>query len=155
PLTSLENPLPAFAFGQLFYIHTKGSENSGPSRSIGDFLRRISNQPLAHGEEIKLLEFALRAESNDQQTIAIDLLGSRASNVGKAASRFSFWMRELFHEVSLSPYTDFAAKVLRFVELLERQRIWTAEEWINYLSWILRQLVRHLTAYDLKTFHHR
>jgi hypothetical protein len=155
PLTSLENPLPAFTFGQLFYIQTTGSENSGPSHSIANLLRRISNQPLAHGEEVKLLEFALRAESSDQQTIAIDLLGSRPSNVGKAANRFSFWMRELFHEVSLSPYTSFADKVLQFILLLEQQGIWTAEERIDYLSWIIRHLVRHLTAYDLKTFHHR
>jgi hypothetical protein len=154
PLTSLENPLPAFTFGQLFYIQTKGSENCGPSRSIADLLRRISDQLLAHGEEVKLLEFALRAESNDQPAI-VDLLGLRASSVGKAANGFSFWMHELFHEVSLSPYTNFADKVLRFAELLQEQGIWTTEERIDYLSWIIRHLVRHLTAYDLRTFHHR
>src|SRR5262249_2170626 len=113
---------------------------------------RISKQPLAHREEIKFLEFLLRALP---LTTVIDLLGSHANKLWKAANGFSFWMRELFHEVSLSPYTDFASKVLRFVELLERQGIWTAEDRIDYLSWILRHLVRHLTAYDLKIFHHR
>jgi len=156
PLTSLENPLPAFTFGQFFYIHnSRPGEGSSPSRSIGDLFRRVSNQSLARREEVKLLEFALRATPNDQLALAVHLLGSRQSMIGNADDGISSLMRELINEVSLSPYTDFVGKVLLFLDLLQQQGIWRIEERIDYLSWILRHLVRHLTAFDLRTFHHR
>jgi hypothetical protein len=156
PLTSLENPLPTFTFGRFFYIHcSRSGEGSGRSRSIGDLLRRVSNQPLARREEVKLLEFVLRATPNHQLALAVHLLGLRQSMIANVDEGISSLVRELFNEVSLSPYTDFVDKVLSFLDLLQQQGIWRAEERIDYLSWILRHLVRHLTAFDLRTFHHR
>jgi len=75
--------------------------------------------------------------------------------IGNADDGISSLMRELINEVSLSPYTDFVGKVLLFLDLLQQQGIWRIEERIDYLSWILRHLARHLTAFDLRTFHHR
>jgi hypothetical protein len=63
--------------------------------------------------------------------------------------------RTLFNEVALSPYTDFTDKTLAFWNALVcLDPLWT-EEYADFLGYLLRQLSRHLTAYDLITFHHR
>jgi hypothetical protein len=61
----------------------------------------------------------------------------------------------LFNEVSLSPYTDFVDKTLAFLEGLEKAGGLSAAQVVDLLGWLLRQVGRHLTAYDLVTFHHR
>jgi hypothetical protein len=79
----------------------------------------------------------------------------RWREIGHSAEEFKALMRELFDEISLSPYTDFVKKTLAFVEILEQAAAWTAEDRVDFLSWLLRRIVRHLTAFDLRTFHHR
>jgi hypothetical protein len=64
-------------------------------------------------------------------------------------------LRKLFNEVSLSPWTDFAEKVLYLLSLLQRDGTLTPLQVLDFEGWLLRQLGRHLTAYDLVTFHHR
>jgi hypothetical protein len=64
-------------------------------------------------------------------------------------------LRSLFNEVSLSPYTDLVTRTLHFVHALEDHGVWTKSTAIDFLSCLLRQNVRHLTAYDLVTFHNR
>jgi hypothetical protein len=64
-------------------------------------------------------------------------------------------LRTLFNEVSLSPWTDFTAKALRFVEFLVERGNLTVAQQADFLGYLLRQLGRHLAAYDLVTFHHR
>jgi hypothetical protein len=61
----------------------------------------------------------------------------------------------LFNEVALSPYTDLVDKTLAFVDALESQGSISFEGTIDFLGHMLRLLGRHLTAYDLVTFHHR
>src|SRR5205823_1576662 len=63
--------------------------------------------------------------------------------------------RELFEEISLSPYTHFVDHALHFIECLERKGSWTTEDRLDFLGWLLRHLGRHLTAYGLVTFHNR
>src|SRR5205807_7333977 len=61
----------------------------------------------------------------------------------------------VFNEVSLSPYTDFIDRMLVFLSSLMRRGELSTEASVDFLSYVLRQNVRHLTAYDLVTFHHR
>src|SRR5262249_25688689 len=62
-------------------------------------------------------------------------------------------LRLVFNEVSLSPWTDFVDKVLDFVHALETPLGTGAV--VDFLGQLLRQAGRHLTAYDLTTFHYR
>src|SRR5262245_27016653 len=64
-------------------------------------------------------------------------------------------LNKVFNEVALTPYTDFVDKVLAFVEVLENEGRIKPEDLGDFLSRLLRRLGRHLTAYDLITFHHR
>src|SRR5262249_34582305 len=64
-------------------------------------------------------------------------------------------LRTLFNEVALSPYTDFVDKALTFLQRLVDGGHLDAAGQVDFLSYLLRQLGRHLTAYDLITFHHR
>lgn len=156
PLTSLENPLPAFTLGQLSYFYGDQSGGvAGPMRSIEDLTRRGLIEGMARREKVKLLETVLRAASQDQLSAATQLFVTRWREIGHSAADLLALMRELFDEVSLSPFTDFVDKTLAFVGLLEQQYALTTEERIDFLSWLLRRLARHLTAFDLRTFHHR
>jgi hypothetical protein len=55
----------------------------------------------------------------------------------------------MYNEVSLSPWTDLTDKALALVVGLEERPV------VNFFGWLLRRLCRHLTAFDLVTFHHR
>jgi hypothetical protein len=61
----------------------------------------------------------------------------------------------LFNEVSLSPYTDLVAKTLLFLHVLEERSELQTEQVVDFLSYLLRHIGRHLTAFDLVVFHHR
>src|SRR5262249_515144 len=63
--------------------------------------------------------------------------------------------RTMFNDVSLSPYTDFVDNSLDFLRLLVEQRFVARDAEVDALAALLLQLGRHLTAYDLITFHHR
>ncbi len=64
-------------------------------------------------------------------------------------------LRTLFNEVSLSPYTDLVDRALAFLTLArERGRVTPAEA-ADFLTGLLLLIGRHLTAFDLITFHHR
>src|SRR5207248_9009402 len=60
-----------------------------------------------------------------------------------------------FNAVALSPHTDFADQALTWLRGLTDRGVFTAAERVDFLAHLLRQLGRHLSAYDLITFHHR
>src|SRR5262249_54365310 len=64
-------------------------------------------------------------------------------------------LRSVFNDVSLSPWTDFAEKAVGFLSLLVEGGQIAVTEQVDVLGSLLRQLGRHLTAYDLITFHYR
>jgi hypothetical protein len=64
-------------------------------------------------------------------------------------------LRTMFNQVSLSPYTDLVPKTLAFLHALEANHIFHGEQVLDFLSFLLRHIGRHLTAFDLVTFHHR
>jgi hypothetical protein len=156
PLTSLEAPLPAYTLGQMaYFFRSSGQDKVDPLRSSEDLIRLSLNQELARREKVKLFETVLRATSREQLSEAANLFVARWTQTGQETGQLAALFRELFEEVSLSPYTDFVDKTLHFIECLEQQGFWTTEDRIDFLSWLLRHLGRHLTAYDLVTFHHR
>jgi hypothetical protein len=134
PLTSVEAPLPAFSFGKLHYLYESELAEQ-PCRSWEEWLVRGQRSTCAWRETLKLVEFTLRQIEPAQLP--------RLHEIYPAEPRL---LRSLFNEVSLSPYTRFVDNALACAD-----RWWDIDSW----TFMLRQLCRHLSAYDLVTFHHR
>jgi hypothetical protein len=154
PLSSVEAPLPAFSFGELFYCHRPAGEGEGPLRSWQDLPGMLS-AGLAWREKAKLLETFLHAVPAEAMGEAAGMFVGRWQEAGHSPTDLSALLRTLFNEVSLSPYTDLVEKMLAFVDALEGRGVWSAGEGIDFLGYLLRLQGRHLSAYDLVTFHHR
>jgi hypothetical protein len=91
-----------------------------------------------------------RAVADDARALEFDL---RSRSVEDVAARWTkrgvSLLKQVFQNVSLSPYTDFVDRVVLFLAHFP------PEEAIDFEGWLLRLVARHLTAYDLVTFHHR
>lgn len=98
------------------------------------------------GEGARRLEFHLRSRPVE------DVVATWSQVRGAEVVR---QLRRLFQDVSLSPYTDFVDRVLGFLAGLVQVGTLRSEEVVDFESWLLRLVARHLTAYDLVTFHHR
>src|SRR5207244_12098624 len=107
-------------------------------------------------QAVQLLEVVLRLVG-PQETAAVARLFAECwpNRRGRTLADFPQLLRTLFNEVSLSPYTGFVDSTLAFLQTLVEQGAMAAEDQIDFLSYLLRQICRHLTAYDLITFHHR
>jgi hypothetical protein len=79
----------------------------------------------------------------------------RWSQCGRTIADLLSALRTLFNEVSLSPYTELVDKTLIFLRTLEEERILRTEQVVDFLSYLLRHIGRHLTAFDLVIYHHR
>jgi hypothetical protein len=143
PLTSVESPLPAFSLGRLGYFPVV--EGTGPMRAWRELASRPASEPA------RVLETVLRAAAPSELDEAARLLGQRWPEAGT----FPALLRTLFNEVSLSPWTGFVDNALSFVQALAHQGRLRPVDEVDFLSWLLRQLGRHLNAYDLTIFHHR
>jgi hypothetical protein len=154
PLTSVEAPLPAFTLGQMHYVCSADTLAApGPGPWFADALPRAPWQAMSRREQAKLLEFLLRAASPDEAAAAAEAF--HACLPDQTGHTWRRLLETIFHEVSLSPYTHFAENVLLGLDFLSARGIWAAADQVDFLGWLLRQLGRHLTAYDLITFHHR
>ncbi len=154
PLLSVEAPLPAFSFGELLYCYRPGADG-GPLSEWRQLVRDMLSPPLSWLERAKLLEALLRAVRPSEMDEAARLFAERWSELGEGAEGLAALLRTLFNEVSLSPYHDFGARTLAFLRALHAGGYLNAEQVVDFLGYLLRQLGRHLTAYDLVTFHHR
>lgn len=139
PLTSIETPLPGFALGQLANCY-RPSAVGGPMTTPDEWAAVPGEVELAPAERPKHLEFVLRASAM--------AAGSPPANVLQT-------LREVFNAVTLSPYTDFVARVFAALRRWAADGPITEADRIDFLAHLVRQLWRHLTAYDLVTFHHR
>jgi hypothetical protein len=142
PLTSVEAPLPAFTLGRLTYI---ASEDEGDL-----FVVRALRTNLNSREIVKLLEVLIRMTPRGDLIAASNTLQLHWLSAGRTRSAFLALFRAVFEEVALSPYTDFVDKTLDLVA-----HVMDHAEEADFLGFLLRHLVRHLTAYDLVRFHHR
>jgi hypothetical protein len=155
PLTSVESPLPQYSFGELAYFYRCGAEI--PLRSHRDLIAQGLTEELSWIESAKLLETLLHAVSWEELREAADffMVRWRTREGRHVRQNLVALLRTLFNEASLSPYTDLVDKALAFVRVLEETGHLTAGNVADFLGSLLRQLGRHLTAYDLVTFHHR
>ncbi|HVS34804.1 MAG TPA: hypothetical protein VMS17_04425, partial [Gemmataceae bacterium] len=152
PLTSVEAPLPAFSFGQLLYCHGIGEVSGGAVRSWRQLADAIcDDRPLNPLERVKLLEAFLHAVSPE----AIPAAAVRLGQADRQKIDLCALLHGLFNHTSLSPYTGLGEKTIAFLAALEGHGFLPAAAVVDFLGWLLRQLGRHLTAYDLATFHHR
>jgi hypothetical protein len=154
PLTSLQAPLPAFTLGELAYYYQPRRSADAPLRSNSDLLDRALTIDLSWLEQTKLLETVLRATPFGDLENTADLFSARWIALEQSRAQLLALFRSLFDEVSLSPFTDFVDKTLLFLDVLLGRDHISAAELVDFLSYLLRQLGRHLTAYDLVTFHH-
>lgn len=155
PLTSVEAPLPAFSLGRLLYLYHNSPAEASPLTDPARVFDWGWEETLAPLEQAKLLECALRAaEPAGLEALAESLLRCTRSAPAPEA-RLLALCRTLFNEVALSPYTAFVDRFLELLRLLVHQGRLSATGEIDLLSYLLRQTARHLTAYDLITFHHR
>ena len=170
PLMPVEAPHPAFSFGELFHGPDAGA---GPPTSWDELLgcwlapaathrgltlpARLSVRRAEPGlpRLSRLLEVWLRAMPAEELPRAAVDLQQRWAALGQGAGELLHVLRVLFDEVSLSPWTDLIDKVLRLLALLEQGGLFSAADVIDFESYLLRLVGRHLTAYDLVTFHHR
>jgi hypothetical protein len=99
-------------------------------------------------ESARFVEFSLRSRPPEELVAAWSAAGLPAADLLRS-------LRQAFRDVSLSPYTDFVDRVLQLLGLLERQGLLPPADVVDFEAWLLRLVCRHLTAYDLVTFHHR
>lgn len=156
PLSSVETPLPAFSFGQLFYCYRPDApETAGLVRGWRELVMDMLRPALHPREEGHLLEAFLHATPTEAMDEAATAFVRRWGECGRPLADLPALLRTLFNEVSLSPFTDLAAKTLAFLSALETNGIFTTENVVDFLSYLLRHLGRHLTAFNLIVFHHR
>lgn len=157
PLTSLESPLPGFSLGHLAFVgHRAGA--GAPLRSGRELIELLKERTEAgcpQGELARVLEVALRATETAALPDFARLFCDRCRVPGLPPHAVFEWLRTLFNDVSLSPWTSLVDNVLSFTrQLVVQGQVDVALE-IDFLGHLLRQLGRHLTAYDLSTYHHR
>ena len=159
PLTSVESALPGFSLGEIGYVHRPSLDGaaraSGPMRSPEQLIERCLGRLQTSPETAKLIELLLRTSTSEQVGDVARHFALRWERLGWPRSRFMALYRSMFNDVALSPYADFVKNALGFLEILSALDRLRKEEVIDFLSYLLRQTARHLTAYDLFTFHHR
>lgn len=153
PLTPPEAPHPLFSVGRWF-LCPRAEDAAAPADSADELLGRFLAPAHAVGEAGRVVEAWLRALPDDAPPPAATL-ARQAAAAGMTPADLLAVLRRLFLDVSLSPWTGFARRTLDVLTGLEEGGIVTPEQAIDFLGWLLRLLGRHLTAYDLVTFHHR
>lgn len=151
PITSLESPLPAYSFGQLAYLPSlRGKECWHDSAKFLEAALAATAEP---AEQARALELALRDERCEIEHVAAVL--ARASQRKQNGTEEPIWaglFRELFQAVALSPYTNFADRLVALLARLGEQPAATSAV-ADVFAYMLRHLCRHLTSFDLVTFH--
>src|SRR5262245_53806344 len=159
PLTSVEAPLPGFTLGEFGYFGaaTHGSQIAEilAMRCPEELISRGLQQGASWLEKAKLLELLLRATPLEELPEVADSFAARWMAIGHDCRQLLALLRAVFEEIALSPYTDFVEKVLKLLRHLEARGHLSAADIADFFGYLLRHIVRHLTAYDLATFHHR
>jgi hypothetical protein len=156
PLSSVETPLPAFSFGWLFYCYRPAApQATGPLRTWRELIADMLAPSLNRREQAHLLETFLHDVPSVEMTEATGAFVARWSELDRSSGDLPALLRTLFNEVSLSPYTDLVEKTLTFLHALEDGGHFQTDQVVDFLSYLLRHIGRHLTAYDLIVFHHR
>jgi hypothetical protein len=152
PITSVESPLPAFSLGQLAYLSNRADTCEAQSDSIA-FLSSALNHTSTTIEQAKAFEVALRAIETREVPRLADVLMTSIGHDSETPDRIAKLVRAAFNTVALSPYTGFVDTLIAtLAELASPARLGAAPI-VEVVSYMLRQLCRHLTAFDLTLFH--
>lgn len=158
PLTSIESPLPGFTFGQLGYVARKPLSDSQeqPLSNWKQLLESGLTRELNWQEVVRLLELLLRLEARVRDPELVRTFLQRWKTLRYSNVELPELLRQVVNVTSLSPYTNFVENLLHFTRCLadDPEGIST-EDHVDFLGYVLRQLGRHLTAYDLVVFHNR
>src|SRR5262249_43460083 len=153
----VETPLPAFSCGELFYCYRpEAADPEDTVRTTQELLQHMLSPSLHRREENKLLETFLNNLSGGGVEIQPEVrqFVPRWNAIGRTATELTELVRGLFNEVSLSPYGYLVNNALLFAWDLQHEALqWAAV--VDLLAHLLRLNGRHLSAYDLVTFHHR
>jgi hypothetical protein len=104
----------------------------------------------------KLLEFVLRSVTKQEIAEVASLCFKKWSAHDEFNATFPEHIcREIFNCVSLSPYTSFVENWTEFLTEVSATERLGPQRGADIFSYMLRHLVRHLTSYDLRTFHNR
>ncbi|MBI3836724.1 MAG: hypothetical protein HY288_02155 [Planctomycetia bacterium] len=152
PITSLESPLPAFSLGRLAYLPERSDSRQEESDPIA-FLQSALAEDHKIIEQAKALEIALRAIDVHEAPSLMCVWEHSFRNHRETPDRIVGLFRAVFNTVALSPYTGFAGTLLATLrELASPERLGPAPV-VDLVSYMLRHLCRHLTAFDLTLFH--
>lgn len=154
PLTSLEAPLPAFTLGRLAYFSRPEWDATASMRTPCELLERGLGNHLGWIEKAKLLETYLRATSAEETADAAERFLVHWQALGHTNLDICDLMLTVFNEVSLSPWTGLADAAIGFVKTWEERSLLPSASAVDLLASLLQPLGRHLTAFDLVTFHH-
>jgi hypothetical protein len=135
PITSLESPLPQFALGQIGFVVDELSDVA--SRDAGGYRARELETLL---RRLPAAELANQLPRRFQE--------QRPDHVLRLCER-------LFQQLSLSPCTPLIANFLHVLRQLMLDERCERSAVVNVIGRMLRLLMRHLTAFDLRTFHNR
>jgi hypothetical protein len=173
PIVSVEAPHPAFSLGNLCAGLGEWPEASDSWRHDAP----SSSDPIAawdheyalatrHASPLRpwVVEFILRAIPwSKLPALAQHMqptLDSPQRNVPGSvlpANDVSSVLRSVFYQVSLTPHTDFLAKFVELLRLLPQRSGTTSAVSVaaifDLCGFFVRQLCRHLNAYDLHRFH--
>jgi hypothetical protein len=154
PLTSVEAPLPDFSLGRLGYAYQPATTSGAPMRSWEELIGRGLQAGLAWTEKAKLLETLLRSVDPWEVPGPTAAFACRWAELGHTREELAALLRTVFNDVALSPYTAFVDTALAFAEEAVGGGHLRRDDQVDFLGGLMRQVVRHLTAYDLHTFHH-
>lgn len=165
-ITSLESPLSAYSLGWLHYLPTAAETTMGTTRGQPGSSDTSWTTPVAlvdaaiQSVELpqvaaKTLEAALRAAQSDEVAELRQRLVTGWQAAGLAPEQLVAVLKDVFHGVALSPYTNFADNLVSLLRGLAGGDALGTVAVVDVISYFLRQLVRHLTAFDLESFHNQ
>ena len=153
PITSVESPLPAFSFGQLGYSADCPPRDAPTSNPTDWIERSLCHSALA--AQARVLELALRAAEPTEIAAVSRVWQQQADRLGLSAENTLRAVKELFNQVALTPYTALVDNLLVLLDQLVELRHLDELKLVDLLGFLLRQLARHLNAYDLVQFHNQ
>ena len=152
PITSVESPLPEFSLGQIGYAPAAAIRDQ-PTNDPVEWIEHGLAASGAASDSARVLELALRALPAEQISQLSRTWGTFSDSDRSCRSDTLRVVKALFNQVALTPYTSLVDHLIRFLHELVQTAAWSALDFVDLLSYLLRHLVRHLTAFDLVTFH--
>lgn len=152
PITSLETPLPAFSLGQIAYLPQLANGPQPWTDPLG-FLAAAMAGAESVEYQARALEMALRVPDAPPAASLIDVLAKHLGANDAGADRLTELLRAVFNGVALSPYTHFSDGLVELIVALSATSWFGPARALDVLGTMLRNLCRHLTAFDLTLFH--